>query len=393
MPVFLIFALCAFASGFALRLIDPIVLPVAQHFGVAPTSAALLNTAYALPAALGQPFLGALGDRFGKAACIRLCVTGLALMLAVGAVASSFPMLLASRVCAGICAGGLIPLVLAGLGDAYRMAERQVMIGRMLFAIISGQMLGSMVSGLVSQAFDWRAPLVVAALIAAVAASTAWLAMPTPAREQAAAGAVGAVSFGTLYRRVFENPKAPWLYGGVLAEGALFFGLFPFMGSILIERSAGSVAATAGEAGLVLGAFGVGGLLYAVAVRALIRHLGVSRMALLGACGAGLCMAALAFAPAWWLAAAAMLGAGFFLYMLHNSMQTEATELAPSARGSAVSLFACGFFLGQGIGPLLFGPLAHLIGFPGALLATGLALVVMGLVMVRRVFDRPAVQR
>ena len=43
-----------------------------------------------------------------------------------------------------------------------------------------------------------------------------------------------------------------------------------------------------------------------------------------------------------------MFVAGISFYMLHNSLQTEATELAPSARGSAVALFACGFFIGQG---------------------------------------------
>ena len=58
MPVFLIYAACAFASGFALRLVDPIVLPVAAHFAVTATTAAMLNTAYALPYALAQPFLG-----------------------------------------------------------------------------------------------------------------------------------------------------------------------------------------------------------------------------------------------------------------------------------------------------------------------------------------------
>ena len=49
MPIFLVFAACAFASGFALRLVDPIVLPVATYFGVSPAASAMLNTAYALP--------------------------------------------------------------------------------------------------------------------------------------------------------------------------------------------------------------------------------------------------------------------------------------------------------------------------------------------------------
>jgi MFS family permease len=34
-----------------------------------------------------SPFLGPLGDRFGKQRCIQVCVAGLALMLAAGAFA------------------------------------------------------------------------------------------------------------------------------------------------------------------------------------------------------------------------------------------------------------------------------------------------------------------
>jgi len=126
LPVFLVFAACAFASGFALRLADPIILPVATHFAITPTTAALLNTAYALPYALAQPFLGPIGDRFGKPRCIQVCVAGLAVMLLLGAFAPGFGLLMATRIGAGIFAGGLIPLVLAGLGDTYDMSERPV---------------------------------------------------------------------------------------------------------------------------------------------------------------------------------------------------------------------------------------------------------------------------
>ncbi|MDQ2735290.1 MAG: MFS transporter, partial [Pseudomonadota bacterium] len=171
MPVFLVFAACAFASGFALRLADPIVLPVAAYFSVTPAAAAMLNIVYALPYAAAQPFLGPIGDRFGKARCIQVCIAGLAVALAAGAFATSFAFLLATRVCAGIFAGGLIPLVLAGLGDTYDMTERQVMIGRMLFAIIAGQMLGSVVSGYANVAFGWHSSLFIGAALGAVVLS------------------------------------------------------------------------------------------------------------------------------------------------------------------------------------------------------------------------------
>ena len=80
-----------------------------------------------------------------------------------------------------------------------------------------------------------------------------------------------------------------------------------------------------------------------------------------------------------------MMVAGLSSYMLHNSRQTEATEIAPSARGSAVALFACGFFVGQGLGPPLFGALVDAAGFPATLFATAAGLVLLGQVVVRRI--------
>ncbi len=386
MPVFLVYAACAFASGFALRLVDPIVLPVAAHFAVTPATAAMLNTAYALPYALAQPFLGPLGDRFGMQRCIQICIAGLALTLAAGAFASSFAFLFATRIFAGIFAGGLIPLVLAGLGDTYAMTERQVMIGRMLFAIISGQMLGSVVSGFANVAFGWHSALIIASGVGTLAAIVAWTAMPAAAKRDAS---VPHASFAALYGRVFANPKAAWLYAAVMLEGALFYGLFPFMSELLVATTARGGNAISIETGIVLGAFGIGGLLYAASVRRLLRLLGVRRMCLLGSAAAAACYAALAVSPLWWLDAAAMFTAGVAFYMLHNSMQTEATELAPSARGSAVALFACGFFVGQGLGPLVFGGLLHALGPQAALVIVAVAIVVLGRGVVARVIDRP----
>ena len=384
LPVFLVFAVSAFASGFALRTIDPLVIPIAHHFAVAPSTAALLSTGYALPYALAQPFLGPLGDRFGKARCIQVCIALLALALLLGAIAPTFELLMAMRIAAGIFAGGLIPLVLAGLGDAYDMSERQVMIGRMLVAIITGQMLGSTVAGLANDAFGWRSGLAVAAASAVLAAALAWLAVPRTARTEPAPAA-GHVSFAALYGHVFDNPKAIWLYAAVVAEGALIFGAFPFIGQLLIERTGSSVATAPSQTGFVLGAFGIGGLAYAISVRRVIDLLGVRRMCIVGAIAAAASYAALVVFPYWWLDALAMMIGGLSYYMLHNSLQTEATEIAPAARGSAVALFACGLFAGQGIGPLAFGALVHAFGFPAAILGSSIGILLLGRLVVRKI--------
>ena len=51
-------------------------------------------------------------------------------------------------------------------------------------------------------------------------------------------------------------------------------------------------------------------------------------------------------------AVAGCFASGLGFYMLHNTLQTQATQMAPEARGTAVTLFACLLFLGQSCGVL-----------------------------------------
>jgi len=64
------------------------------------------------------------------------------------------------------------------------------------------------------------------------------------------------------------------------------------------------------------------------------------------------------------------------LYMFHNTLQTQATQMAPQARGAAVTLFACILFLTQSVGVWVIGLTLDL----GAL-ATSFTLCAAGLVM------------
>jgi predicted MFS family arabinose efflux permease len=56
--------------------------------------------------------------------------------------------------------------------------------------------------------------------------------------------------------------------------------------------------------------------------------------------------------------------------MFHNTMQANATQMAPHARGTAVSLFASCLFLGQSLGVVLAAALIGHIG-TGAVIALG----------------------
>src|SRR5439155_26559186 len=99
--------------------------------------------------------------------------------------------------------------------------------------------------------------------------------------------------------------------------------------------------------------YGVGGLVCSSCGGGWLRRLGEADLARLG----GVCMAfafgALAWGPSWRWALPACLIAGFGFYALHNTLQTNSTQMAPAARGTAVSLFSCCLFLGQSLGMLV----------------------------------------
>jgi len=127
-----------------------------------------------------------------------------------------------------------------------------------------------------------------------------------------------------------------------------------YVGADLNSRFALSFTAV----GLVVGMFGVGGLIYAGAVQQFVNGFGQRGLALGG--GMLLCAAYLTLATgaAWWLApfATTMIGLGF--YCLHNTLQTNATQMTPQARGTAVAIFSSAIYLGQtagvGAGALVF---------------------------------------
>jgi predicted MFS family arabinose efflux permease len=85
------------------------------------------------------------------------------------------------------------------------------------------------------------------------------------------------------------------------------------------------------------------------------------------------------FTPVWWPTLPASLLAGFGFFMFHNTMQVNATQMAPAARGTAVSLFASALFMGQSIGVLLAAGLVGLLGSTAVIAGGSAVLVAVGL--------------
>lgn len=368
-----VLGLCGFASTFTMRLIDPLVPTLASEFGQSVHQIAFLVTAFSGCYALGQPFLGPIADSVGKLRSIATCLAALCVLSTLAAFASGFWMLLVLRAAGGVMAGGVIPAAMAAIGDRAPMAERQIMLGRFLVIMIIGQMAGATFSGLVADHIGWRAVLGVAGALAAGGALLVRLVLkPRPDTARPPLSLAGALAS---HRAVFANPRSKLLYLLVMVEGALVFGLPPFVAAILRERSGVGPS----EAGLAIGAMGLGGLVYGILTRVLVERVGPRQMMRLGGLAMALGYFAFTIPGPWWSAIGIFLMTGFGFFLLHGTFQAQATELAPTARGSAMALFACFFFMGHATGPLLMGTLLHLLGTPMALAVFGLAIGVLGI--------------
>jgi MFS transporter, YNFM family, putative membrane transport protein len=84
-----------------------------------------------------------------------------------------------------------------------------------------------------------------------------------------------------------------------------------------------------------------------------VNRLGQRGLALFGGVLLGLAFLVLAIGAAWWLAPFAVAAIGLGFYALHNTLQTNATQMTPEARGTAVAIFSSAIYLGQTLGVTL----------------------------------------
>ncbi len=384
----LLVSLCfaGLAANVSGRALEPLVTIISAEFAIGVSVTALLTTAYALPFALGQPILGPIGDLYGKIRLLRISLWALTAALLLSALAPTFETLAIARFLAGLAAGGVVPSCMATIGDSYPPERRQVAISMFVTMGLLAQIFATSASGLIGEAFGWRVVLITSAFFGLLGALAATFGLKAQRRDADVEFSVAAAAEN--YRSVFRNPKAVLCYATVFLEGVALFGILPYIGSILSAQGEGGAA----EAGIVIGAMGVGGLVYIFLVAALLRRFNRRHFMAVG----GLIMTcgplALAAAAPWQACAVAFAVTGLGFMLLHNSMQTEAVDLAPGARQSAYSLHAFSFFSGQAAGPPIFAGLLALLGSNAALTASAVALALTGVIiaMLFSRLERPA---
>lgn len=336
----------SFVSSYDRFAMAPLLLVIAADLGASPGSVAAAAGGYYLAYGLMQPMWGLLSERRGRVATMRLGLLGAAVAGLASAAAPDLVTLAVARGVTGGCFAAVIPAALVYVGDSWPAPERQRPLSDVLAATSIGTTGGTLGAGLLAQFSTWRVPLAVAAL----AGAGLWVALrglPEPA------GPRSAERPGRLLGRVLGTPWALVVLALAFTEGVVLVGTFVYLAPGLQ-----ATGVPVGVAGAVAGGFGVGVLGGAQVVKVLVGRLSAAGLMATGGTLILLGWGVLAFGIGIGtvLAAALLLGAGWAFF--HSTMQSWATDVVPTARATAVSLFVAALFVGGAVGTALVAPLA-----------------------------------
>ncbi len=374
----LLLSFATFASMAVQRLCDAMLPELAREFSASLGEVASVISVFAVVYGLCQLFYGPLGDRLGKFRIVTWATLGCSVASVLAVFAASLDMLVLARMLVALGAAAIIPLSLAWIGDAVAYELRQETLARVGLGTTLGITGGQLLGGVFTDTLGWRWAFVFMTLLFGVVGLLLW-------RDERRQRSEAALTHNPVpeVRPGFVQQALQIITGRwsrivlivALFEGASGFGVLAIWASHLHHELGLSLSAS----GAIVALFGLGGMAYMAVARFMIQRLGEHGLARAGVTLLGLASLVIAFTPVWWPSVPASLLAGFGFFMFHNTMQANATQMAPSARGTAVSLFASALFMGQSIGVLLAAALVGRIGSTAVIALGCSVLVAVGL--------------
>jgi len=368
-PLVLLFTL-AFLVSVDLRILAPVLPSISLSLGATAGTVGLAMTTYAFAYGTGQLFYGPLSDRLSRIAVVRAAGIGFSVCTVLSALSVTTWQFIVARLLAGAFAGAVIPLTLVFIGDTVEYERRQVVLGRFSAITSAALAFSASIGGAVAYFISWRLMLLGYGLLALVPVGLMWR-----LDTQAAQGIPEAPTRAVRFIDFLRDRRAQLVYIAVCLEGFLLWGGVTYLGSFATERH----GLDQFSVGLLIALFGVGTMTGGVLMAAIRRWISESVLAGIG--GALMGTAYLVLIPRWpWPAfGVSMLTLGLGFVGLHTTLQLRGTEISPTARGKAFSLFAFTLFAGIATGTAVLGRLVDAGHYEVLFAISGIGLILIGL--------------
>jgi predicted MFS family arabinose efflux permease len=365
-PLTLLFIM-SFLVFVDVRILTPVLPSISDSLGSSPGAVGLAMTTYSFAYGLGQLIFGPLSDRAGRIAVVRAASIGFCISTILSALTATTWQFIGARMLVGAFASGVIPVTLVFIADTVEYERRQAVLGRFSMITSSALAFSASIGGTVSHFISWRFMLLAYGLLALIPIGLMCrIKTPPPT-----GGADASIGFGELLR----DRRAQFVYIAVFLEGALCWGGMTYLGSFAV----GQYGLDQFIVGLLVALFGIGMMTGGFLMERIRRRLSENALAALG----GILMGGtyLTLIPQWPAVTFAfcmfLMGLGYV--SLHTTLQLRGTEIHPTARGKAFSLFAFTLFSGIATGSALFGRLVDAGRYDTMFVIAGFGLIAIGL--------------
>lgn len=361
-----------------MRAMDALLPKLSVEFGVTLSEASQTVTLFSVAYGIALLVIGPLGDRFGKLRVILYGCLSSVLTASMCALAPDFSWLRLGRLASGVACSALMTLAMAWIGDVVPYDRRQRVLARLLAGMSLGVTTGILVGGLAAdELIHWRAVFAgLSVVFAILAIALVLMRAHGPGSPACPEGARGwSLRKGLLeYPGVFGDPWARRIILVVFVEGAVFFGAVAFIPYHLHKTQGLTLSAASAIVMLI----GLGGLFFAARAAHFVK---AGERRLVAAGGALICVAfvAIAGSSVWQLAVPSCFVAGVGLYMVHSTLQTNATQIDPGKRGAVMAAFSASFFLGQATGVAAAGQVLAVAGSASVIFLSAIGVFAVGL--------------
>ncbi|MCI1593333.1 MFS transporter [Heyndrickxia oleronia] len=228
--------LALFAGGFNTFAIlwstQPLLPEIANEFHISPAVSSLTLSSTTIALAISMLVVGSLSEVFGRKSVMTISLIASSILAIITALSPNFHLLLLCRILQGIVLAGLPAIAMAYLGEEIDPKSLGMAMGLYISGNSIGGMGGRIISGVLTDYFNWHIALIGIGIISLMASLLFWFTLPTSAHFQPRKFAV--VKLGKSLISQFNEPGLIYLFGtGFLLMGS-FVSLYNYIGFQLI---------------------------------------------------------------------------------------------------------------------------------------------------------------
>ena len=322
---------------------SPILIQIANEFGISISKAGLTFVAYMIPFGLFTIIFGPLSEKYGKTKIINIAAIGTAFFSVLGGFVHNFLLLCICRIFNGAFAAAIMPVSMALIGETAGNDSNTLRssIGKTMSLMFLGGAVAPAIGGLLSFIGSWRLVYIVYGILEFIIGLLILFIIRVPSKR---------VQIRGIYKEAILNKELVRTVLLLSLIGMAVLGTFAYTGKY-VEKSTGYSILFVG---LILSCFGVGSVM-AGRMSVKIRERLQSKYFIFASLIGIISFLGFIFLPNIAVIPFALFGYGFSFMLIQPMMIAKAQSSFPKHRGIVMSMASFNMCIGGGLGTFLNG--------------------------------------